>query len=140
MTPRTRLELQLGMLLRRAHRRSATALTPSIQPLGIEGRHFGVMMVLRRSSGLSQTELIAAVESDKSTMVRTIDDLSSLGFVTRTPSSTDRRVQLVSLTDAGRDAADDAVARATPVASELFADFTDDEVETLVRLLTRFLG
>jgi DNA-binding MarR family transcriptional regulator len=138
--PRSQLELQLGLLLRRSHRRAAQALTQALGPLQLDGRHFGVMMTLLRRASASQSELIAAVESDKSTMVRTVDDLVALGIVVRSPSPTDRRVQLVSLTATGRATASEATERARAVAESLFAKLDEDEIRSLKSTLEKFLA
>jgi DNA-binding MarR family transcriptional regulator len=138
--PRSQLELQLGLLLRRSHRRAAQSLSQALGPLELDGRHFGVMMTLLRRESASQRELIAAVESDKSTMVRTVDDLVSLGIVVRAPSPTDRRVQLVSLTPTGRATAAEAIERARTVAETVFARLSDDEIRVLGATLEKFLA
>jgi len=139
-TDRTRDELRLGLLLRRSHRRAAKALTVALAPLGIDGRHFGVLMSLaRRDDGATQNELIGAVEGDKATMTRTLDDLESLGAISRTTSSTDRRARVVRITADGRRLTARATQAAGEVSGALFARIDDAELSALVAALSRFV-
>src|SRR5213078_355803 len=81
---------QLGLLLRQAHRRAAAVAAAALAPLGLSGRHYGVLMLLARDGTSTQTRLITDLGSDKAGMVRTIDDLDRRGFVRRAQSPKDR--------------------------------------------------
>jgi DNA-binding MarR family transcriptional regulator len=132
------LQVELGLLLRLAHRRTAGAASDALRPLGVEGRHVGVLIALDRQGPLTQTQLVDALNSEKSAMVRTVDDLERLGAVRRSPAPSDRRARLVDLTDTGRELLRDA----QPVASEallrLFGSLSEEEQRTLHQLLTRY--
>ncbi len=128
------------MLLRRSHRKAAIALDAAISPIGLSGRHFGVMLLLDRDGTSIQRDLIAQTGSDKAGMARTIRELDARGYVNLRPSSTDRRVVHISLNDYGRDAFAEARARAGGVAAQMFAAFDDDDVTQLTSLLSRFLS
>src|SRR4051794_367603 len=95
-------EYSLGPLLRRAAKRAADAFSAALVPLGIEGRHFGVLLNLEQAGPLNQRQLAGRTGSDKSTMTRTIDELAARGLVVRRATEADRRVNVVELTDAGR--------------------------------------
>ncbi|HEU4845312.1 MAG TPA: MarR family transcriptional regulator [Burkholderiaceae bacterium] len=62
-----------------------------------------IAIVAKADTPLPQTRLAALVGVEDPTMVATIDRLVKGGYALRTPSPTDRRVKLVSLTEAGRD-------------------------------------
>jgi MarR family transcriptional regulator, lower aerobic nicotinate degradation pathway regulator len=133
------VNLDLGLLLRQAHRRAALALEGALQPLGITGRHFGVLLLLTRDGVSTQRDLVKQTGSDKAGMVRTVEDLDRLGYLTRTPSATDRRVAELTLTESGRAAFASARRVAGSAANELFTAFTPAELDTLQSLLTRFV-
>jgi DNA-binding MarR family transcriptional regulator len=128
----------IGPLLRRAQTRAARTFSAALQRLGIEGRHYGVLLNLNLHGPLSQRQLIDRTSGDKSTMVRTVDDLEARGLVERRPSPVDRRAYAVELTVAGRALFADASKVADEVAARLLACFDDDEQAQLVALLTRF--
>src|SRR5215469_5217043 len=93
---------RIGPLLRQAQRRSGRAFSAALRPLGIEGRHYGVLYHLNLLGPLSQRRLMDLTGEDRSSMVRTMDDLERLGLAERRPDPTDRRAHAVELTDAGR--------------------------------------
>ncbi|MDI1466059.1 MarR family transcriptional regulator [Catellatospora sp. KI3] len=129
----------VGLLLRRAHRRASRVFGQALLPLGIEPPHFGVLHTLARLGPLSQRGLIDQLGSDKSAMVRTVDDLERLGYAQRRPAQGDRRAYAVELTPAGRQALADGVAAAQEAAEEFLGDLDQDERATLKSLLTRLL-
>jgi DNA-binding MarR family transcriptional regulator len=128
----------LGLLLRRAHSRAVNALGESVRPLGIELRHFAVLIELANNGPANQRDLAAAVGSDKVTMVRVIDDLERAGYATRRTDPTDRRARTVELTDRGLEVFDAAHVAARPMADQLTAHLSPTERAQLLDLLTRF--
>jgi DNA-binding MarR family transcriptional regulator len=130
----------MGLLLRLAHQRAAKAFSEALQPLGIEGRHVGVLMTLARLGPLTQSQLIAELGSDKSSMVRTVDDLERLGLGVRQPVPSDRRARTVELTATGRERLVSARTIAEQVGEDLFGCLSDQEQATLRELLSRFVA
>ena len=131
---------QIGPLLRQAQRHSARTFAAALQPLGIEGRHYGVLFHLDLYGPLSQRRLMDLTGDDRSAMVRTIDDLERLGLAIRRPDPVDRRAHAVELTDAGGQLRARAGAIAEEVAARILDVFTPDERDTLFVLLERFAG
>jgi len=131
---------QIGPLLRQAQRHSARAFAAALQPLGIEGRHYGVLYHLDLYGPLSQRRLMDLTGDDRSAMVRTIDDLERLGLAIRRPDPVDRRAHAVELTDAGAQLRVQAGATAEQVAARILDVFTPEERDTLFVLLERFAG
>lgn len=119
---------------------AATAFSAALQPLGLQSKHFGALLALQRHDGLSQRQLIDRLDSDKSSMVRMIDDLEARGLCARTPDAGDRRAYSVRLTDEGRAVFDEAERTALRVTDELLAGFTPAEREQLRDLLVRFVS
>jgi DNA-binding MarR family transcriptional regulator len=129
---------QIGPLLRQAQRHSTRTFAAALQPLGIEGRHFGVLFQLDLYGPLSQRRLMDLTGEDRSAMVRTIDDLERLGLAIRRPDPSDRRAHAVELTHAGRQLRAKAGAIAEEVAARLLDGFTPEERDALFVLLERF--
>lgn len=133
-------ELAIGPLLLRAHRRAADAFNDALEPLGIQGRHFGVLMTLRSLGPMSQQRLTTQLGSDKSSMVRLIDDLEGRGLLERRPDASDRRAFAVTLTVEGESLFGRAQRAAVGVSRMLLADLTPAERRELPRLLALFVG
>lgn len=84
------------------------------------------------------SELARWQNVDRSTMTVQIDRLQQRGLVQRAPDIADRRVVLVSLTDAGRHAHARSREVALTVFQRLLASWSHVEQQQFERLLTRF--
>ncbi|MDH6629076.1 DNA-binding MarR family transcriptional regulator [Streptomyces sp. LBL] len=128
----------LGLLLRRAHWHAAAVMTEALRPLGIELRHFAVLIVLIDRGPTVQRDLAVATGSDKAGIMRVVDDLERRGLAARKAVSGDRRVRAVEITPQGVELFDAAHAAAEPLAERLVAELGPGEPAQLVDLLTRF--
>jgi MarR family transcriptional regulator, lower aerobic nicotinate degradation pathway regulator len=128
----------LGLLLRRAHRRAATVMAEALQPLGIELRHFAVLIVLVNRGPTEQRDLVESTGSDKAGIMRVVDDLERKGLAVRKSVPGDRRVRAVEITPKGLELFDAAHVAAEPLAERLVAVLGPGEAEQLTELLTRF--
>jgi DNA-binding MarR family transcriptional regulator len=125
----------LGLLLRRAHWRAAAVMAEALRPLGIELRHFAVLIVLVDRGPTVQRDLAAATGSDKVGVMRVVDDL---GLAVRKAVPGDRRVRAVEITPEGLELFDAAHVAAEPLAERLVAGLGPGEAEQFTDLLTRF--
>jgi DNA-binding MarR family transcriptional regulator len=125
------------LLLRRAHWRAATVMTEALRPLGIELRHFAVLIVLVDRGPTVQRDLAAATGSDKAGIMRVVDDLERKGLAVRKSVPGDRRVREVEITPQGIELFDAAHVAAAPLAERLVAELGPGEPEKLKELLTR---
>ena len=91
----------LGLLLRRAHWRAAAVMSEALRPLGIELRHFAVLLVLVNRGPTEQRDLVEATGSDKAGIMRIVDDLERDGLAVRKSVPGDRRVRAVEITPKG---------------------------------------
>ena len=127
----------LGLLLRRAHWHAASVMGEALRPLGIELRHFAVLIVLVDRGPTMQRDLTAATGSDKAGIMRVVDDLERKGLAVRRSVPGDRRVRAVEITPEGVELFDAAHVAAAPLAERLVADLAPGEPEQLTDLLTR---
>src|SRR6478672_5525371 len=111
----------LGLLLRRAHWRAAAVMTEALRPLGIELRHFAVLIVLVDRGPTEQRDLVEATGSDKAGIMRVVDDLEHKGLAVRKSVPGDRRVRAVEITPKGLELFDAAHVAAEPLAKRLVA-------------------
>ncbi|GAA4085408.1 MarR family winged helix-turn-helix transcriptional regulator [Streptomyces shaanxiensis] len=128
----------LGLLLRRAHWRAAAVMSEALRPLGVELRHFAVLIVLVDQGPTVQRDLAAATGSDKAGIMRVVDDLERKGLAVRKAVPGDRRARSVEITPQGLELFDAAHAAAEPLAEGLVAGLAPGEPEQLMDLLTRF--
>lgn len=110
----------------------------ALRPLGIELRHFAVLIVLVDRGPTVQRDLVAATGSDKAGIMRVVDDLERRGLAVRKTVPGDRRVRAVEITPQGLELFDAAHVAAVPRAERLVAELRPGELEQLTDLLTRF--
>lgn len=128
----------LGLLLRRAHWHAAAVMSEALRPLGIELRHFAVLIVLADRGPTLQRDLGSATGSDKAGIMRVVDDLERQGLAVRKAVPGDRRARAVEITPEGLELFDAAHVAAEPLAERLAAELEPGEPEQLADLLTRF--
>jgi DNA-binding MarR family transcriptional regulator len=129
----------VGQLLRRAHARAARAFGEALTPLGIEGRHFGVLAVLADRGSQTQRDLVERVGSDRVSMMRIVDDLEARKLAVRRAVPGDRRLRAVELTEHGREVFHTAEKTARKTSEALLAHLEPAERTALTGLLSRFL-
>lgn len=134
-----RAVVEAGLLFHKVHTAAIQRLNAALEPLELTIRHASVMVMIR-DGVRTQRDLVAGLSIDKTGMVRTVDDLERLGYVARTPSSTDRRVTILNLTDDGDRALKSVQQQTSAVAGEFFTAVDRDELEALNSLLRRILS
>jgi DNA-binding MarR family transcriptional regulator len=103
------------------------ALFPLLSRIGVTGP-------------VSTGELAGAVGRDHSTVSRQVAKLEALGLVQRSPVAGDGRVRLLRPTAAGQAMLDEFRIARRAMMREHFADWTQNERETLLRLLRKAFG
>ncbi|BCJ55199.1 MarR family transcriptional regulator [Actinoplanes sp. NBRC 14428] len=105
----------LGYLLKHANLKLTALADAALEPLGIDSKDFGTLRVLAHREPASQLQVAQTLGIDRTTMVALLDALERKGIITRRPDPTDRRRNVVELTDQGLrtyDAAQEAYAKA----------------------------
>ena len=99
------------------------AVDKRLKYLGVsEASWMTIAVAAKARSALSQSELAERLAVEGATMVAMIDRLVTSGFVTREPSSTDRRVKHIVITEAGQRLYDAVKAQATAVRKDLLTN------------------
>ncbi|WP_246291259.1 MarR family winged helix-turn-helix transcriptional regulator [Lentzea indica] len=127
----------LGLLLRRAHWRAAAVMGEALRPLGIELRHFAVLMELVNNGPTLQRDLAQATGTDKAGIMRVVDDLERKGLAVRKAVPGDRRARAVEITPAGIELFDASHVAARPLSERLEAVLEPGERDQLEELLTK---
>jgi DNA-binding MarR family transcriptional regulator len=115
------LSSRLGYLLKHAQIRLTGLTTAALAPFGLNGRELAVLTVLAGHEPASQQQAAARLGVDRTTMVALVDALQAKGLVARQPGAGDRRRNVVSLTEHGRD----TLERATKASDEAERQFLE---------------
>jgi DNA-binding MarR family transcriptional regulator len=131
-----RAEDSLGYLLKHAYQRYSERNDAALEPLGIDGRELGVLLTVDDGSPRSQQEIAAKLGVDRTTMVGMLDALEAKGFLARRQDPTDRRRNVVALTESGSDLLPRAVRVSEAVGRRFLAPITDgDALRAALRAL-----
>jgi DNA-binding MarR family transcriptional regulator len=127
----------IGYHLRRAQVAVFQNFVQAMAGVEVTPGQFGVLQVIARNPGLSQTELGNAIGIDRSTVVAVIDKLEGRDFVVRAPSPTDRRSYALRLSECGARLLDDLERRVRAHEEAIAQGLSPAERRMLIGLLTR---
>ena len=126
----------LGQLYRAAH----ALITARLDAIDESLRTYYVLATLDEHGELSQQQVCDRIDIDRSDMVRLIDDLETRRHVVRTRDPRDRRRHRLTLTASGKKALRRCEALLAEATNDVFANLSDDDRNTLHRLVLRALG
>ena len=96
---------------------------------------WSVLYHLWKTDGISQQELCNASFRDKPSITRLVDNLETLKLVKRFPSQTDRRSNLIMLTDAAKKLQEKTMELAAKTLNEALEGVNASDVETAKKVL-----
>ena len=105
--------------------------------LEITIEQWSILYHLWKEDCLSQQELCNRTFRDKPSITRLIHNLEKQKLVNRTPSSQDRRKNLICLTDAARDLQQQTIDLANLTMEESLVGIDREEIETVKHVLQR---
>lgn len=126
-------------MLNRAGYELTARLTAALAESGLTPRMHCVL-VHALEHDRTQAELAVLADLDKTTMVATTDELEEAGYARRVPSPRDRRARIITVTDAGRDAARIADRIVDRVQAEIFEAVPADLRHAFVDVLRHLLS
>ncbi|ROS00183.1 DNA-binding MarR family transcriptional regulator [Sinobacterium caligoides] len=118
-------------------------MTKTFAEYGLNAASFDVLATLLRTGppyALSPNDLLATMMVTSGTMTNRIDQLSKSGLVERMQNPDDARSVIVSLTEKGFAIIDSAVTAHVATQDRLTSGLTEEEHNTLNKLLRKFLG
>ena len=96
-----------------------------------------VLTLLGRHGDMRMSKLAELLAVDMSVTSRHVAHVAARGWIERHPDPADKRSRILHLTPEGQEQLDDLSRRTTHLLAERLADWTDDEVVQLIRLMTR---
>jgi DNA-binding MarR family transcriptional regulator len=136
----TALSQLLGFMLVRASAGMTRLGAETLAPLGIDGRHYGVLAALSELGPVSQQTLADILAVDRSTMVAFLDELEEKGHVRRRRNASDRRAYAIELTHAGASVQREAATLLEGCERHYLEPLTAGERRTLLELLGRLVA
>jgi len=128
---------QLEFLLAEVVRLQLRVYNGRFRATGLNQSQVAALIHLDRIDELSQTDLAARLGMRKAAAGTLIDGLEGKGLVERERSRDDRRLQLVSITDAGRGVVEEVDRMAEALGTRLRQGISREERNQLVGILQR---
>lgn len=128
------LDDQIGFILRQAYQRNSLSFAEYFRN-ELTPTQWAAIAKLSEAGGCSQNLLGRLTAMDAATIKGVVDRLTGRGFIESTPSATDRRRVLITLTAAGKKAYELGVGRALSVSADTLAHLKPRERAVLLRLL-----
>ena len=117
----------------------ARRLQKNFRQAGLEVtiEQWSILYHLWKQDCISQQELCKHTFRDKPSITRLIDNLEKQKLVKRTSSKSDRRINLVCLTDAGRDLQNTTIEIANQTMNEALVGIEKDEIDMVKQVLQK---
>ncbi|MBC8080775.1 MAG: MarR family transcriptional regulator [Gorillibacterium sp.] len=118
-------------------RHSQMYVSRSLRHFGVGAGQIAFLMRLYNKDGVSQDSLAKELVVDKATVTRAVQSLEESGLVTRNPCKSDRRKNLVSLTEKALAAREEMECAMQTWTNVLTKDMSAEEKQALLGLLMR---
>ncbi|MDX2002022.1 MAG: MarR family transcriptional regulator [Chitinophagales bacterium] len=128
-------EIPLGRLANLITKNYLGVLSQKLNQLDME-RHFYPLVLIEQGGGkITQTELSEALKTDKVSMVRILDYLSSQGMIVRQTNPIDRREHYLQVTDKAKQILPHIKQAIQEVNSAALQGFTEEQKDLFYELL-----
>lgn len=112
-------------------------LAKEFAPYGITPIQWNALVFLDRYGSLSQRQLATYLHREPATVTRSIDKMETMGLVAREPDESDRRVNVIAMTEKARDLLAEVQPSAERAALTVRGNLSAKEEELLIGLLDR---
>lgn len=130
----------VGYRLRRAQIAFFNSFANRCAKFDITPGLFGVIEIVEKNPGLTQTAIANALGNDRSSMVYAVDKLEKMNIIERKTSENDRRSYALFMTNQGRVFYETLVSEVFAHEEEFYALLKKGEKELLVDILKRFVS
>ncbi|MEL6617910.1 MAG: MarR family transcriptional regulator [Pseudomonadota bacterium] len=130
----------VGYNMKRAMGVLQADLARTLEPFGLRMLTFSALALIVENPGLRPSQLAAALSVERANVVVYVDRLEQAGWVTRTPSTRDRRAYALQATLAGRQTYDRARAAVAAHDRRMLDGLRQVEIATVRKALQRIEG
>jgi DNA-binding MarR family transcriptional regulator len=129
-----------GYLLASAHRLSKDRFEAVLEPWGLDAHGFAALIVLAELGPSSQQRLAEELALSGTMVVKVVDALESAGLAERRRSQSDRRINLVQLTEVGAETERSVMEARAEIMGDITTRLAEGEEAELCELLRALLG
>jgi DNA-binding MarR family transcriptional regulator len=134
-----KLSDNFGFIAGRASLALSKRLQQKFRKLGydITAEQWSILVKLWEKDGESQQEICTGTNRDKPSVTRLIDNLEKSNLVIRVPDKDDRRVNVVYLTNLGKELKNILIEEAQATYEEAFEGISEDDILTTRKVLNK---
>lgn len=132
-----RIEDCISFIAGKAHQQINQEAKRRLGPFGVTPGQYAVLKVLWEADAQSGSAIGERLVLDSATLTGLIDRLARAGLVERRPDPSDRRVNRLHLTPAGRELRDPLDREMDEMNAAVLSRFTDPDARRLLELLAR---
>lgn len=130
---------ELGFMVTSVRNSIHDALERELAPFDLTTPQYVVLNCLAKGWGRTLSDFCRVLAYDSGAMTRLLDRIAAKGFIRRVENESDRRSYLIELTEQGQAALPQVLAAVDTAMQRLLAGFSEDDAETLHKLLSRLL-
>lgn len=130
---------ELGFMVTSVRNSIHEALERELAPYELTTPQYVVLNCLAKGWGRTLSDFCRVLAYDSGAMTRLLDRIVAKGFIRRVENESDRRSYLIELTESGQAMLPQALAATEVAMARLLAGFSEDDAETLHKLLSRLL-
>lgn len=134
------IDQSMGFLLANCHQKALQLFHEKLLPHNLTPPQFAVLASLWKKDGQSQIQLGTSLEVDRTTTSGVLDHLENQGLINRRRHPEDRRVFMISLTEAGRELEHTLSRLSLEANAEVTTNLSAKEKEILLVLLKKMRG
>jgi DNA-binding MarR family transcriptional regulator len=117
-----------------------TCLQRSFDEIGVAPSQLQILHLIRQQQPVSLKILASDMRLTPGAITQLIEGVVQAGYVTRTESSEDRRITVVTLTPAGTNVCKQLEQKKQALLLKVVADLNDDELEVFLRVQQKMLN
>ncbi|CAB3642414.1 MarR family winged helix-turn-helix transcriptional regulator [Achromobacter pestifer] len=130
---------ELGFMVTSVRNSIHDALERELAPYELTTPQYVVLNCLAKGWGRTLSDFCRVLAYDSGAMTRLLDRIVAKGFIRRVENESDRRSYLIELTESGQAMLPQALAATEVAMGRLLAGFSEDDADTLHKLLSRLL-
>jgi DNA-binding MarR family transcriptional regulator len=130
-------QFSFGYLVKRAHSLMLDVMEPLFEKHGFSFVQYVILSWVRDGLAVNPKDICAQYRHDSGALTRVIDQLADRGLLERVRRDRDRRKVELQLTAAGREAIERLIPLVVEKLNLALVDFTEGEVQELLRLLLK---
>ena len=134
--PREALSFRFDEIVRALSRR----VDARLEAYDLSRTQWRLLAYIVRNHGMTQSEIARVLELERASVGQTIDIMERKELLTRTPSQTDRRVWRIEATKKAHDLLPELRPMVDRLHEQMFAGFSDGEIEQLGDLMDRIVN